>query len=104
MTRKLTAAKMSKHGDRRNFFGKRNAETDQEPSSISCSGSDKLESSQKPAPKKMGISYLRFWLDRHKWLRYENDLMFWRCVWSRELSSCPTKGCDCLIKPLASKL
>ena len=40
---------MSKQSDLKNFFGKRNAETEQELSSSGCSESDK---SQKPAPKK----------------------------------------------------
>ena len=52
MTRKKTAAKTSKQSDLRNFFGKRNAETDQEPSSRGCSESNKSESSEKPALKK----------------------------------------------------
>ena len=43
---------MSKQSDLRNIFGKRNAETDQEPSSRGCSESDKSESSKKPALKK----------------------------------------------------
>ena len=43
---------MSEQSDMRNFFGKRNAETDQEPSSSGCSESVKSESSQKPAQKK----------------------------------------------------
>ena len=43
---------MSKQSDPRNFFGKRNAETGQEPSSSGCSESDKTESSQKPARTK----------------------------------------------------
>ena len=43
---------MSKQSNVRNFLGKRNAETDQEPSSSGCSESDKSESSKKPAPKK----------------------------------------------------
>ena len=43
---------MSKQSDLRNFFGKRNAETDQGPSLSGCSESDKSESSQKPASKK----------------------------------------------------
>ena len=46
------AAKMSKQSDLRNFFGKRNAETDQAPSLSSCLESDKSQSSQKPAHKK----------------------------------------------------
>ena len=50
--KKKMAAKKSKQSDLRNFFGKRNAETDQEPSSSDCSESDKSESSQKPALKK----------------------------------------------------
>ena len=49
---------MSKQSDLRNFFGKRNTETDQEPSSSGCSESDKSESSQKQAPKKIENSYL----------------------------------------------
>ena len=49
---------MSKQSDLRNFFGKRNAETDQEPSSNSCSESDQSESSKKTAPKKIKNSYL----------------------------------------------
>ena len=43
---------MSEQSDLRNFFGKRNAETDQESSSSGCSETVKCESSQKPAPKK----------------------------------------------------
>ena len=49
---------MSKQSDLRNFFGKRNGETDQEPSSSCRSESDKSESSQKPAPKGIENSYL----------------------------------------------
>ena len=50
---------MSKQSDLRNFFDKRNAETDQEPSSSGCLESDKSESSQKPASqKKIESSYL----------------------------------------------
>ena len=62
----------------RNFFGKRNAETDQEPSSSGCSGSDKSESSKKPAPQK-DQKFLSSWLGRHKRLRYKNNLMFNFC-------------------------
>ena len=43
---------MLKQSDLRNFFGKRNAETDQGPSFNGCLESDKSESSQKPAPQK----------------------------------------------------
>ena len=43
------AAKMSKQSDLRNFFGKRNAETDQELSSSGCSELDKSKSSEKSA-------------------------------------------------------
>ena len=43
---------MSKQSDLRNFFGKRNAETDQELSSSGCSESDQSKSSKKTAPKK----------------------------------------------------
>ena len=57
------AAKMSKQNDLRNFFGKRNAEMDQEPSSSGCSESDKSESSQKPAPKEIENSYLPSYFD-----------------------------------------
>ena len=46
---KKTAAKMSKQSDLRNFFGKRNAEKDPEPSSRGCSESDKSEPSKKSA-------------------------------------------------------
>ena len=49
---------MSKQSDLRNFFGKRNAEMDQEQSSSSCSELDKSELSKKPAPKKIENSYL----------------------------------------------
>ena len=49
---------MSKQSDLGNFFGKRNAETDQEPSSSGCSESDRSESSKKTAPKKIENSYL----------------------------------------------
>ena len=49
---------MSKQSHLRNFFVKRNAETDQEPSSSGCSESDKSESLQKPARKKIENSYL----------------------------------------------
>ena len=58
MTRKKTAAKMSKQSDLSNFFGKRNAETDQEPSSSGCSEADKSKPSQKQALKKIENSYL----------------------------------------------
>ena len=43
---------MLKQSDLRNFFGQRNAETNQEPYSRGCSRSDKPESSQKSALKK----------------------------------------------------
>ena len=67
---------MSKQIDLRTFFGKRNADTDdQEPSSSGCSGPDQSESSKKPAPKK-DRKFLSSWLGHYKWLRYENDLMF----------------------------
>ena len=79
---------MSKQSDLRNFFGKRNAETDQEASSSSCSESAQSESSKKPAPKK-DRKFLSNWLGRYKWSqlirihnvfcqkdRYKNDLMF----------------------------
>ena len=66
---------MSEKSNLRNFFGKRNAEKNQEPSSSSCSESVKSETSQKPAPKK-GQKFLSFWIGPYKWLRYENDLMF----------------------------
>ena len=58
------AAKMSEKSDLRNFFGKRNEETDQEPSSSGCSESIKSESSQKPPPKKDGkfLSILRLFI------------------------------------------
>ena len=71
-TRKKTAAKMLKQSDLRNFFGKRNAETDQEPSSSGCSESDqsKCSKKKKQPQKKIENSY------RYKWLRCENDLMF----------------------------
>ena len=51
---------MSKQSDLRNFFGKRNAETDQETSSRGCSESDQSKSSKKkqPPPKKIENSYL----------------------------------------------
>ena len=49
---------MLKQSDLRNFFGKRNAETNQEPFSSGCLESDKSESSQKPAKKKIENSYL----------------------------------------------
>ena len=52
---------MSKQSDLKNFFGKRNAEMDQEPSSSGCLESDKSESSQKPAPKK-DRKFLSIWL------------------------------------------
>ena len=43
----------------RNFFGERNAETDQEPSSSGCSESDQSKSSKKTSPpKKIENSYL----------------------------------------------
>ena len=64
------AAKMSEQSDLRNFFGKNNTETDQEPTSSGCSVSVKSESYQQPAPKK-DRKFLSI-----KWLRYENDLMF----------------------------
>ena len=66
---------MSEQSNLRNFFVKRNAETDQEPSSSGCLESDQSESSKKPAPKK-DKKFLSSWLGRYKWLRYENDLMF----------------------------
>ena len=43
---------MSEQSDLRNFFGKRNADTDQEPSSSSYSESIKSESSKKKTAKK----------------------------------------------------
>ena len=43
---------MSKQSDLRNFFGKRNAETDQEPSSSYCLESDQSKSSKKNSPHK----------------------------------------------------
>ena len=43
---------MSKQSDLRNFFGNRNAETDQEPSSSGCSESDQSKSSKKKQPPK----------------------------------------------------
>ena len=49
---------MLKQSDLRNFFGKRNAETDQEPSSSDCSESDKSESSQNQPWRKIENSYL----------------------------------------------
>ena len=50
---------MSLQSDLRNFFGKRNAETDQEPSSSGCSESDQSKSSKKTSPaKKIENSYL----------------------------------------------
>ena len=50
---------MSKQSDLRNFFGKRNAETDHEPSSSGCSESDQSKSSKKTSPaKKIENSYL----------------------------------------------
>ena len=59
MTKKKTAAKMSKQSDLRNFFGKRNAETDQDQSSSGCSESDQSKSSKKKQPqKKIEDSYL----------------------------------------------
>ena len=66
---------MSKQSDPSIFFGKRNAETDQEPSYRGCPASDKSVSSQKQAPKKY-LKFLTVWIGRYKWLRYENDLMF----------------------------
>ena len=65
---------MSEQSDLRNFFGKRNAETDQEPSSSGCSASVKSEFTQNQPRKKIENSYLS--LGRYKWLRYENDMMF----------------------------
>ena len=54
-----TAAKMSKQSDPRNFFGKRNAEMDQEPSSSGCSEWDQSKSSKKTSPPiKIENSYL----------------------------------------------
>ena len=49
---------MSKQSDLRNFFGKRNAYTDQEPSSSGCSEPDQSESSKNQPPKKIENSYL----------------------------------------------
>ena len=49
---------MSKQSDLRFFFGKRNADTDQEPSSSGCSESDQSESSKNQPPKKIENSYL----------------------------------------------
>ena len=43
---------MSKQSDRRNFFGKRNVETYQEPSSSGCSESDQSKSAIKTSPPK----------------------------------------------------
>ena len=58
--KKKTAAKMSKQSDLRNFFGKRTAETDQEPSSSGCSESDQSKSFEKKTSpqKKIKNSYL----------------------------------------------
>ena len=67
---------MSKQSDLRNFFGKRNAETDQEPSSSGCSESDQSKSSKKNQPPQKDRKFLSSWLGRYKWLRCENDLMF----------------------------
>ena len=52
------AAKMSKQSNLRNFFGKKIAETDQEPSSSGCSESDQSESSKNKPTKKIENSYL----------------------------------------------
>ena len=84
---------MSKQSDLRNFFGKRNAETDQE-SSYSCrSESDQSKSSKKPPPKK-DRKFLSSWLGRYKWLRCENDLMFWdTCLTAKACSNPFMKGC-----------
>ena len=43
---------MSKQSDLRNFFGKRNAEMDKEPSASGCSESDQSKSSKKNSPPK----------------------------------------------------
>ena len=51
---------MSEQSDLKNYFGKRNAETDQEPSSSSWSESVKSESSQKPVLKK-DRKFLSIW-------------------------------------------
>ena len=85
---------MSKQIDLRRFFGKRNANTDdQEPSSSGCSGPDQSESSTKPAPKK-DRKFLSSWLGHYKWLRYENDLMFCDTGLTAKACSNPfTEGC-----------
>ena len=84
---------MSKQSDLRNFFGKRNAETDREPSSSGCSESDQSKSSKKPAPKK-DRKFLSSWLGRYKWLRCENDLMFCdTCLTAKACSNPFTEGC-----------
>ena len=93
MTRRKTAAKMSKQSDLRNFFGKRNAETDQEPSSSSCSESDQSKSSKKNQPRKKDRKFLSSGLGRYKWLRCENDLMFCdTCLTAKVCSNPFTEG------------
>ena len=87
MTRK-TASKMSKQSDLRNFFGKRNAETYQEPSSCGCSESDQSKSSKKTSPQ---IRFLSSWLGRYKWLRCENDLMFCDTCLTAKSCSIPSR-------------
>ena len=52
---------MSKQSDLSNLFGIINAETDQEPSSMGCSESDKSQSSKKTAPK-IDRNFLSSWV------------------------------------------
>ena len=83
---------MSKQSVLRNFFGKRYAETDQEPSSSGCSESDQSKSSKKTAPQK-DRKFLSSWLGRYKWLRCENDLMFCNtCLTAKACSNPFTEG------------
>ena len=75
------------------LFGKRNAETDQEPSSSSCSESDQSKSSKKTSPQK-DRKFLSSWLGRYKWWRCENDLMFCdTCLTAKACSNPFTEGC-----------
>ena len=84
---------MLKQSDLRNFFCKRNAETDQEPSSSGCSESDQSKSSKKTSPPKKSENFLSSWLGRYKWLRCENDLMFCDiCLTAKACSNPFTEG------------
>ena len=85
---------MSKQSDLRNFFGKRNAETDQEPSSSGCSESDQSKCSKKKNSPQKDRKFLSSWLGRYKWLGCENDLIFCdTCLTAKACSNPSTEGC-----------